>query len=133
MNLWIPPFLTKAPFGSILSARIGQATFGQAREGVRNGFRGGKCDACLENRCFIGLQVLALVCLSQRFRLDESHFRLAAPIRLQPIQPKFQVGDARRIGLAPSASIKSARGMITNQGGVANGKLPRKEKVSGNM
>lgn len=74
MNLWIPPFLTKAPFGSILSARIGQATFGQAREGVRNGFRGGKCDASLKNRCFIGLQVLALVCLSQRFRLDESHF-----------------------------------------------------------
>ena len=103
MNLWIPPFLTKAPFGSILSARIGQATFGQAREGVRNGFRGGKCNASLKNRCFIGLQVLALVCLSQRFRLNESHFRLAAPIRLQPIQPKFQVGDARRIGFAPSA------------------------------
>jgi hypothetical protein len=60
MNLWIPPFLTKAPFGSILSARIGQAAFGQAREGVRNGFRGGKCGACLKNRCFIGLQVLAL-------------------------------------------------------------------------
>jgi hypothetical protein len=90
MNLWIPPFLTKAPFGSILSARIGQAAFGQAREGVRNGFRGGKCGACLEHRCFIGLQVLALVCLSQRFGLDESHFRLAAAIRLQPIRPKFK-------------------------------------------
>ena len=60
MNLWIPPFLTKAPFGSILSARIGQAVFGQAREGVRNGFCGGKCGACLKNSCFIGLQVLAL-------------------------------------------------------------------------
>jgi hypothetical protein len=90
MNLWIPPFLTKAPFGSILSARIGQATFGQAREGVRNGFRGGKCGACLKNSCFIGLQVLALVCLSQRFRLDESHFRLAAPIRSSRSSQSFK-------------------------------------------
>ena len=132
MNLWIPPFLTKAPFGSILSARIGQAAFGQAREGVRNGFRGGKCGACLEHRCFIGLQVGAGVPLTTLWPRRKSFS--AGRGNTAPADPaKVQVGDARRIGLAPSASIKSARGMITNQGGVANGKLPRKEKVSGNM
>ena len=38
-----------------------------------------------------------LACLPQRLRLDEGHFRLVAPMRLQPIQPKFQIVDARRI------------------------------------
>jgi hypothetical protein len=93
MNLWIPPFLTKAPFGSILSARIGQAAFGQAREGVRNGFRGGKCGACLKNSCFIGLQVLARISLTAPSPRRKS-FSAGRANTLQPIQPKFQVGDA---------------------------------------
>jgi hypothetical protein len=41
-----------------------------------------------------------LICFPQRLRLDEGHFRLVAPMRLEPIQPKFQISDARRIGLA---------------------------------
>ena len=43
---------------------------------------------------------LTQVCLPQCLRFDEGHFRLVAPVRLQPIQPKFQIGEARRIGLA---------------------------------
>ena len=69
------------------------------------------CKASIPRGCLDApiLHRTTLICFPQRLRLDEGHFRLVAPMRLQPIQPKFQIVDARRIGLACQRLDKSAR------------------------